>query len=92
MKALVWDELNSERDFAKEIELDTRDPDEFAKRYAETDIDGNADGIYSGHEGQPIMVELEDGTLFRVEVKTEYEPVYYASRTKQLTPRGTHDC
>jgi len=78
----AWDELNSEEQFAHDIEA--RSANEAAKLYAYLDADGNADGIYSS--GQPISVRCPDGILKRFSVRVEYEPVYYATETK--APNG----
>ena len=65
MKYKVYDELNSSLKYAKEIEA--WDEREAAELYAEDDVDGNIDGIYSEKDdygpmhnlqkdGQPICV------------------------------------
>lgn len=92
----VWDELNSEEQFAQEIEA--FDASDAAEEYAEQDMDGNCDGIYTetdrdgrrdvmmgvAKNGHPILVRAPDGTLrrFRVGI-VEYLPVYMAEEVEQ---------
>jgi hypothetical protein len=83
----VWDEFNASEDTAWEIAAD--DAEEAAVLYAEKDVDGNTDGIYTcqGREmhnltaqGQPVSVRCPDGTLKRFKVGiVEFEPVYKAT-------------
>ena len=86
-KFKVWDDLNGSERTAQEIEA--FDAESAAIDYAENDVDGHADGLYTdehGHplddvadDGLPIRVKDEDGKvlLFRVGVM-ELEPVYDA--------------
>ena len=73
------------RQFPHEIEAFSAD--EAAEKYAEDDIDGNIDGIYTDEKGEPLWDLKKDGRLiivedaygkvyrFRVGI-VEYEPVY----------------
>lgn len=82
---LVWDKLNSSREFARTIKAD--DPEEAAIEYAENDSDGLTDGLYIGHGcmplvsakyGQPICVlDGENVRTFRVAI-VEFDPVFAA--------------
>ncbi len=90
---LVWDEFNSSREYAWEITA--YDAEDAAIEYAETDVDGNCDGLYTNkqsvygthnnleRDGQPISVEDPDGkvTRFRVGI-VELEPVYRAAEVE----------
>jgi hypothetical protein len=75
----VWDELNSELEFAEEIEASR--PDLAAELYAEQDADGHTDGLYQD-TAQPISVQGPDGKVHRFEVIAEYSPTYTASEIK----------
>ena len=81
----MWDALNQEREDAEHLEA--FDAEAAVKSYAECDIDGNCDGIYtdanhnpqSAEHGQPIHVEDENGVVTKWHVAiVEYEPVYGA--------------
>jgi len=67
-KFLVWDQLNSQREDAEEIEAYSAR--EAAITYAKNDSDGYADGIYTRESreihnlstsGQPLVIEGTDG-------------------------------
>lgn len=74
-KFYVWDERDSSREGASEIEAVTA---EFAAMsYAEDDGDGMADGIYFDR-AVPVIVEHEDGTRERFEVSAEPSVDFYA--------------
>ena len=88
MKFKVYDEFNSSLEFAQEIEA--YDEREAAELYAEEDVDGNIDGIYSSkddrwtirnlqEDGQPVCVVDEEGKVYHFKVGvTEYTPIYEA--------------
>jgi hypothetical protein len=87
----VWDELNSEEQFARNISAD--DEYEAAILYAEEDSDGNADGIYTDEtrwalsnllrDGHPICVRTPDGGLHKFHVGiVDFTPVYEAERAE----------
>jgi hypothetical protein len=72
----VWDAINASEDSSSDIEAG--DPHEAAEVYAEQDVDGNIDGIYT--RAHPVMVREADGTLHKFEITVEYYPVYYATK------------
>lgn len=72
-KYKVWDHRESEETAS---EFEAGDPSEAAEIYAEQDVDGNIDGIYS--HGHPVMVREEDGTPHKLMVTVEYDPIYRA--------------
>ena len=72
----VWDAINSDEMGADTIQAS--DPYEAAQLYAERDVDGNIDGIYV--RGFPVMVRESDGTLHKLTVTVEYDPVYHVSK------------
>lgn len=72
---LVWDEFNSDRDSAWHIEA--YDSESAAEKYAEEDVDGSIDGIYSG--GHTVMVEDPEGVVRKFNVRVDYDPTFYAT-------------
>lgn len=72
----VWDPDNESEEHASLI--DAGSAEDAAGFYAERDSDGKSDGLYvGGHDlsvrqaGQPVVV---------VNIRVEYEPVFYAKR------------
>jgi len=74
-KFKVWDPQN-ESLCSSTVEHEADDPREAAERYAEADVDGVRDGIYSG--GYILMTRDEDGIAMSVIVAVEYEASYHA--------------
>jgi hypothetical protein len=74
-KFKVWDPQN-ESLCSSTVEHEADDPREAAERYAEADIDGVRDGLYSG--GYDLMTRDEDGVAMSVNVAVEYEASYHA--------------
>lgn len=81
----VWDKLNSNEEWA--FEIDAYNVEEAAIAYAEEDSDGQADGIYGREplnvletQGCRVCVrEVETGAYHEVMVGIiEYEPVWDA--------------
>ena len=94
MNFLVWDKINSSREDASTISLLNRGlytAQEAAETYAQRDVDGGMDGLYtadrrgepcrSAQDGHPIIVEHLEGPekgkvqTFLVAI-IEYEPVW----------------
>jgi hypothetical protein len=90
----VWDAVNCTEEEAEYIFED--DAKSAAIAYAEQDVDGGIDGIYTNEkglplndlnkEGQPIFVRDSNDVLTRWRVGVvEFEPVYAASQ-EELEP------
>lgn len=91
----VWDEFNSSREHAAEIEADCAE--DAAIEYAEEDSDGLGDGLYTksngreidnlDRDGNPIVVEHDDGTreVFMVGI-VEFEPVWGLTKREEKKP------
>ncbi len=87
-KFKVWDELNGDRESAQDIEADS--VEEAAAEYAESDVDGGTDGLYTEREGygplgrleadgHPIRVVDDEGREYRCKAGVvEFEPVFSA--------------
>ncbi len=76
-KYLVWDQINSSRKHAREIEADW--PEHAAEAYADDDCDGLADGIYE-HGGAIVVL---DGDVERVfSVVADYDVTFSATEAK----------
>lgn len=80
-KFKVWDKFNSNESHG--IYVTAFDAEEAAIQYAEEDVDGHIDGVYSGSDGHEICVLDENGKVVvcRVGVE-EFEPVYAAYEVK----------
>jgi len=75
-KYMVWDEMNSEEEYALEIEA--LDAAHAAEEFASADRDGTADGIYED-SGHAIAVRSPvDGQVHRFEVSVHYLATFSA--------------
>lgn len=91
MEYLVWDDFGESRETARKITAD--DPEEAVIEYAETDCDGQIDGIYLASRepmrnveetGWELIVEDPDGKRHNFLVGiTEYTPVFSAVKVKE---------
>jgi len=79
----VWDELNGSEETADQF--DAIDAEQAATMYASEDCDGLSDGLYSCGT-HPILVRAPDGTLTRVNVYAEWDPVLTAASTERVEP------
>lgn len=75
----VWSESCGSRESAA-IYGDCTDVEEAATRYAEHDVDGQANGLYS--DDHVICVETEDGAVHRVSVSVDWDPTFFATEIK----------
>lgn len=76
----VWDEVNASEESAADVEANS--PEDAAETYADVDVDGGIDGIYSGHKGHPVSVRGPDGDLRRYTVSVDYTPQFYVKEIK----------
>jgi hypothetical protein len=80
IKYKVWDTINSSEESA--VEVEALSPDEAAETYADEDVDGGIDGIYSVQQGHPLSVRGPDGVLHRYMVTVDYFPQFYVNEVK----------
>ena len=78
----VWDTLNSERDYAEDVEA--RSPEDAAVQYAEDDVDGWCDGLY--HEGPQAVAVLSGDVVLVFDVSAELIPSFRAVPVGTPTP------
>lgn len=74
-KFKVWDPQN-ESLCPTTVEHEADDAQDAAEKYAEADVDGVSDDLYS--KGHNLMTQDEDGIARSVMVGVEYEPIYHA--------------
>lgn len=84
----VWDELNGAEENAGQF--DAVDAEEAATMYASEDCDGLSDGLYS-HVTHPILVRAPDGTLTRVQVYAEWDPMLTAASSELVEPEPSEE-
>jgi hypothetical protein len=90
-KFYAWDPVNE--DESKALELEAVDAYSAAVGYAEQDVDGGIDGLYTGKDGgsvfnvaengHPVHVRGEDGVVTRWHVGVvEAEPLFDAVKVE----------
>jgi hypothetical protein len=83
----VWDPTNGDRDDAREV--GALDAGGAARRYAEDDGDGNADGVWLNGMGKSVLVEAEDGSTVRVLVRADVSITYHVCHVEEIHPCST---